>query len=111
MLDILKNNKKLFQHIQRISGEKILKEMDYPTRRSEIADASAVLFLLGLAPSENGVAPEPSLILNKRSDKVKQPGDLCCPGGGVMPGIDGFLAKTMTLPGLPMWRWPYWSEL
>jgi hypothetical protein len=111
MSDILKDDKKLLQHIQRISGERILKEIEYPNRLSDLYAASAVLFLLGLSPSENGAAPEPSLILNKRSEKVRQPGDLCCPGGGVVPGIDRFLAKAMTLPGLPMWRWPYWSEL
>jgi hypothetical protein len=111
MLEILKDNKKLPQHIQRISGEKILNKMEYPNRMSKLSTASAVLFLLGLPPSENGTAPEASLILNKRSARVRQPGDLCCPGGGVMPVIDGFLAKAMTLPGLPMWRWPYWSNL
>jgi hypothetical protein len=42
---------------------------------------------------------------------VAQPGDLCCPGGGVSPGFDAFMAKAMTFPGLPMRQWPYWSEL
>ena len=111
MLDILKDNNRLLQHIQRISGERILDDIEYPDRISGLSTASAVLFLLGLSPSENSTAPETSLILNKRSARVRQPGDLCCPGGGVMPGIDGFLAKTMTLPGLPMGRWPYWSKL
>ena len=69
------------------------------------------MFLLGLMPGNNGQAPEPSLILNKRSQAVNQAGDLCCPGGGISPGMDTFLAKTMALPGLPMWRWPFWPAI
>jgi hypothetical protein len=76
-----------------------------------IKNASAVLFLLGLMPGDNGQAPEPSLILNKRSQAVTQPGDLCCPGGGISPGVDTFLARAMALPGFPMWRWPFWSTI
>jgi hypothetical protein len=69
------------------------------------------MFLLGIMPSGNSREPEPSLILNKRSQAVNQAGDLCCPGGGISPGIDTLLAKTMALPGLPMWRWPFWPAI
>jgi 8-oxo-dGTP pyrophosphatase MutT (NUDIX family) len=48
------------------------------------------------------------LILNKRSLKVKQPGDLCFPGGGIMPGIDSFLARLMVLPLFPLRKWTFW---
>jgi hypothetical protein len=111
MIELLKDSRKLFRHIQQMTGERIVPTVDYPVQASELAEASAVLFLLGMTPSPNGSGPEPCLILNKRSEKVKQPGDLCCPGGGVMPGVDALLARTMTLPGLPMWRWPFWSRL
>ena len=67
---------------------------------------SAVLLLI----SQENRNSEPCLILNKRSQKVKQPGDLCCPGGGLMPGFDSFLAKLLALPGLPMKRWQYWNS-
>jgi len=63
---------------------------------------SAVLFLLGRGP--NG---EPLLILNKRSQRVRQPGDLCCPGGGVSPIIDRLLARWLNLPTTPLSRWPH----
>ena len=69
------------------------------------------MFLLGLIPGDDDRAPEPGLILNKRSRSVAQPGDLCCPGGGISPGMDTLLARAMTLPGLPMWRWPFWQVM
>jgi 8-oxo-dGTP pyrophosphatase MutT (NUDIX family) len=49
---------------------------------------SAVLFLLG-----QNTHHDPFLILNKRSRLVRQPGDLCCPGGGVSPSIDALIAR------------------
>ena len=50
--------------------------------------ASVVLFLVGDCPAESGARPETCLILNKRSARVRQAGDLCCPGGGIAPGLD-----------------------
>jgi hypothetical protein len=63
---------------------------------------SAVLFLLG-----QGADKEPSLILNKRSRLVRQPGDLCCPGGGIAPSIDALIAKWLHLPVMPLARWSH----
>ena len=69
---------------------------------------SSVLFLLGPncgnAPSTQG----PCVILNKRSTRVRQPGDLCCPGGGVSQRLDSFIAKFLQIPRSPLRRWPYW---
>lgn len=61
---------------------------------------SAVLFLMGA-----GTDGEPFVILNKRSRHVRQPGDLCCPGGGVSPSIDFLLAQWLKLPATPLARW------
>ncbi|MBW2602766.1 MAG: CoA pyrophosphatase [Deltaproteobacteria bacterium] len=71
--------------------------------------ASAVLFLLGMHCKEKDVSNAPCLILNKRSLKVKQPGDLCCPGGSISSRVDTFLSKLLYLPGSPLTRWPYWQ--
>ena len=76
----------------------------YLTNTTQSANASAVLFLLS---PECDDQPEPCLILNKRSAKVKQPGDLCCPGGGISHRRDTFLAKILLLPSTPLTRWPY----
>jgi hypothetical protein len=70
---------------------------------------SAVLFLLGMHCKEKDVSNSPCLILNKRSLKVKQPGDLCCPGGSISSRVDAFLSKMLYLPGSPLTRWPYWQ--
>jgi len=74
------------------------------------SSASAVLFLLGLMGEEKRFPPEPCLILNKRSLKVKQAGDLCCPGGSISSGLDSFLAKLLYLPGSLLSNWPYWHK-
>ncbi len=71
------------------------------TSNGDLRRISAVLFLLGAGP--NG---EPLLILNKRSGRVRQPGDLCCPGGGISPAIDCLLARWLRLPVTPLSRWP-----
>lgn len=70
---------------------------------------SAVLFLLGMHCKEKDFSNAPCLILNKRSLKVKQPGDLCCPGGSISSRVDAFLSKILYLPGSPLTRWPYWQ--
>ncbi len=67
----------------------------------DLKKISAVLFLLG--PGTDG---KPVLILNKRSRLVRQPGDLCCPGGGVQPVLDNLLARWLRLPAPPLSRWP-----
>lgn len=70
---------------------------------------SAVLFLLGPNWQEKESSSRPCLILTKRSLKVKQPGDLCCPGGSISSGKDSYLARLLYLKGSPLTRWPYWS--
>ncbi|MDX2439541.1 MAG: CoA pyrophosphatase [Desulfobacterales bacterium] len=74
------------------------------------SSASAVLFLLGLMSEENRFPSEPCLILNKRSLKVKQAGDLCYTGGSISSPLDSFLAKLLYLPGSSLSNWPYWHK-
>ncbi len=76
---------------------------------SDYSITSAVLFLLGRHCKEKEFSNLPCLILNKRSLMVKQPGDLCCPGGSMSSRVDAFLAKFLYLPGSPLTRWPYWQ--
>lgn len=71
---------------------------------------SAVLFLLSQIDGEG----EPFLILNKRSQDVRQPGDLCCPGGGVSPILDSFFARGLGLPKMPLAKWKrgkWWRQI
>lgn len=69
---------------------------------------SVVIFLLGLHRPAPDQSPEPCVILNKRSAKVRQPGDICCPGGGVSPRVDRLTAHLLRLPGSPLRQWAYY---
>jgi len=80
----------------------------FPKDLSDSSSTSAVLFLLGRKFEWDRFSPEPCLILNRRSIKVKQPGDLCCPGGSIYPRLDSYFAKILCLPLSPLARWPYW---
>jgi hypothetical protein len=82
----------------------------FPKNLENSSSTSAVLFLLGRRFEGKRFFPDPCLILNKRSLKVKQPGDLCCPGGSIYLRLDPCLAKLLYLPFSPLTRWPYWSR-
>ena len=69
---------------------------------------SVVLLLLGICPPAPHKAAEPCFILNKRSSKVRQPGDICCPGGGIAPRRDRLGAHLLRLPGTPLRKWIYY---
>jgi hypothetical protein len=49
-------------------------------------------------------------VFNKRSKLVRQSGDLCFPGGGIVHHIDSIAARFLGLPFFPLSRWPYWKE-
>ena len=80
-----------------------LKEVDWRT-------ISAVLFLLGRYPGNGRYSDQPCLILNKRSARVRQPGDLCCPGGRISPRLDAGLAALLRLPKSPLASWLHWQR-
>jgi 8-oxo-dGTP pyrophosphatase MutT (NUDIX family) len=81
----------------------------FVTPAGDVAAASAVLFLLGRCDAGSGRAGEVGLVLNKRSRRVRQPGDLCCPGGGVSR-VDFAAARLLALPLGPLGRWPHWRR-
>ena len=66
---------------------------------------SVVLFLL-----DEDRYGRPCIILNKRSQRVVQPGDLCFPGGSVSPRLDRYLGKCLMFPGSPLRQWPLWGK-
>jgi 8-oxo-dGTP pyrophosphatase MutT (NUDIX family) len=81
----------------------------FPADVARSNEASAVLFPLGEHCEERRVSSEPCVVFNKRSIKVRQPGDLCFPGGRIAPRLDSFLSKFLTLPLFPLAQWPHWS--
>lgn len=100
----------LKSHISRALDEANQCDRLFSEEMNDLRSASGVLLLLGQQGSENGSLPEPCLILNKRSRNIRQPGDLCCPGGRVSPRLDSYIAKLLPLPGFPLGRWPYWAR-
>ena len=93
MMHLLNDNVALIDHIMGTLYERSRHQDLYSQDTFNVVTASGVLFLLGQRQNQHSGEGEPCLILNKRSIKVKQPGDLCCPGGRVAPRLDGLLAK------------------
>lgn len=52
----------------------------------------------------------PVILLNKRSGSVRQPGDLCCPGGRVDGFIDEVLGALLRIPVLPFPKSAAWHR-
>lgn len=68
------------------------------------SDTASVMLLLKREPQG------PVLILNKRSPKVRQPGDLCCPGGRVDRKLDRLGSLFLPFPGLPLAKSQAWKR-
>ena len=109
-LDLLKDRSGLIEHISRILGERIEQEDNFVNREIDWPVSAGVLMLLGDRPDRQGRGAEPCVVLNKRSLKVRQPGDLCFPGGSMAPLIDPCLASIFSLPFSSLGRWPYWKK-
>jgi 8-oxo-dGTP pyrophosphatase MutT (NUDIX family) len=110
MQHLLNDNFALIQHITRALHKENHRDLVIPAEGFNFALASSVLFLLGKYPNSKRDSTRLCLILNKRSPRVKQPGDLCCPGGSIAPRLDNFLSTLIKLPFMPLGRWPYWSH-
>ena len=108
MIHLLTDAPTLVNHIihvlhERSDGEQIYDGIDSMT-------AAGVLLLVSYKSCNDKGPGRPCLILNKRSLKVRQPGDLCCPGGSVAPFVDPLFARLLSLPFLSMGRWRYWRN-
>ncbi len=110
MLHLLRDSRLLVDHILRSLNERGRRGRFFPSGVSHSMTASAVLFLLGRHRDDKGFSSEPCIIFNKRSVKVRQPGDLCFPGGRISPRLDSHLSNLLKLPYLPLACWPYWSQ-
>lgn len=107
----LADPERLMSHVRRALWAHAEGGPIFDTTASDLSAASAVLLLLGRCGAEAGsAAGDICLILNKRSVRVRQPGDLCCPGGSVSPRFDFFAARLLGLPFFPLQRWPYWRR-
>ncbi len=106
MMDLLDDNVALIREVTRTLHERDYYHHSLPYGGLNFTTSSSVLLLLGRCPDTS----QTCLILNKRSEKVRQPGDLCCPGGSILPRTDRFLSIVLKLPCMPLTRWPYWKK-
>jgi len=82
----------------------------YDAAAGDLAATSAVLMLLGRGGEDLERPGDTCLILNQRSARVRQAGDLCYPGGSVSPRLDFMAARLLGLPFGPLRRWPRWKN-
>ncbi len=110
MQQLLANDTTLVQHIIRVLNVQAGQNNIFSDQSVDPETAAGVLLLLGPRGNNKKNNIEPCLILNKRSLKVRQPGDLCFPGGSVTPRLDSPLAKLFSLPLTSLGRWKYWPQ-
>ena len=110
MHQLLTDDATLIQHIIQVLNAQAGQNDIFPDQSLDPAAAAGVLLLLGPRGNHQNNTSEPCLILNKRSLKVRQPGDLCFPGGSVTPRLDAYLAKLFSLPVTSLGRWKYWAQ-
>ena len=111
LAQLLDDKTALIKHITRVLHERSNRVLIYPSAKADRLRSAGVLLLLGYK-SRTGKGPgQPCLILNKRSSKVRQPGDLCCPGGSVAPILDPLFARLLVLPMASLGRWKYWRRM
>ena len=110
MQDQLNNTERFINSVSDALYRHVRDRALYPKDVARQRGTSAVLFLLGKESACGTEANGPCLILTKRSRDVKQPGDLCCPGGHTLPLIDKLVGRLLALPGSPVRRWPHWPR-
>jgi len=100
-----------FRHqvIEALSREPVdyVEKFAFLHRKRETTDRLAgggVLLPLFFQREQESGEPTPAqyvFLLNKRSKKVLQPGDLCAPGGGIRPFLDSLIQKLLKFRLLP----------
>jgi hypothetical protein len=110
MHHILNDKKNLICHIRSTLHERTRNRPIYPQEEVDWDIAASVLLPLGHSSTKTGFPVEPCIIFNKRSLKVRQPGDLCFPGGSMSPLLDQQLARLFSLPFASLGRWKFWSN-
>lgn len=103
---LLSNKQSLKHHIcRRLNNRDPYDDLVRLTTSGKILESAVLLPLL----YSDSLPSNPYLLLNKRSEKVRQPGDLCFPGGGTSP-LDAILAKFQKLPIGHLKKWPEWKN-
>ena len=109
MSRLLEDKNNLIRHIKRALYGRLRRKRIFPLGGVDWETAAGVLLLLGSKPGTTGPDGEPCVVFNKRSLKVRQPGDICFPGGSIAPRIDPYLARLFSLPIASLGRWSHWA--
>jgi len=107
---LLEDKSRLLHHVIDTLNDRLWQEIFYSNDEIEWGTSAGVVMLLGQNPAETDLGAEPCIVLNKRSLKVRQPGDLCFPGGGMAPHIDPYLALLFSLPFVSLGFWRHWGN-
>lgn len=108
--DLFKSSSRLLEHIFTTLGDRNGHGNEFFEGKIEWGTSAGVLMPLGQSPDGTESAGDPCLVFNKRSLKVRQPGDLCFPGGSMSSRIDPYLARIFTLPFFSLGLWRYWKN-
>jgi 8-oxo-dGTP pyrophosphatase MutT (NUDIX family) len=106
--DLFSDDSRLIPRIMQALDSHTSRMAVFDTAAADLTATSAVLLLLGRCGEAADQPGDICLILNKRSARVRQAGDLCCPGGRVNPRFDLYAARLLGLPSAPLGRWPRW---
>jgi len=107
---ILKDKSRFLRYVSNTLGDRPGQEDIFSNRQIEWGATAGVVMLLGQRSAGTDLDAETCIVLNKRSSKVKQPGDLCFPGGSMAPHIDPFLARLFSLPFASLGHWRHWDN-
>jgi len=107
---LLEDKSRLLDHVIHTLGVRLGQENYYSNNEIEWGTSAGVVMLLGQNPAGTDLGAEPCIVLNKRSLKVKQPGDLCFPGGRMAPHIDPYLARLFSLPFASLGLLRFWGN-
>lgn len=107
---LLEDKSRLLDHVIHTLGVRLGQENYYSNNEIEWGTSAGVVMLLGQNPAGTDLGAEPCIVLNKRSLKVKQPGDLCFPGGRMAPHIDPYLARLFSLPFASLGLLRFWGK-
>ncbi|MDF1592528.1 MAG: CoA pyrophosphatase [Desulfobacterales bacterium] len=108
MQQLLTDKTAFIQHATEALQNYSRKKSIFPAGILNSRTTAAVLCLLGFYRKGKRNAPQPCFVFNKRSIKVRQAGDLCFPGGRMMPRSDFYFSLGLRLPFSPLSRWPCW---
>ena len=98
----------MIQTVQNRLHQRAIRKKYFSNHLRDTRRISSVIFLLSRSYGWAKRTSSPCVVMNLRSSLVSQPGDMCCPGGGLSLPLDRTVARLLTLPVFSLARWPFW---